>query len=387
MNNRILIVDDDQNLLSSLKRQLRKKYRIRTAVGPESGLEAIDAEKNFAVILSDLQMPGMDGIQFLAKAKHLVPDSVRVMLTGNADLQKAIQAVNEGHIYRFLTKPCPIDTLINTIDQAIEHHRLVKAEKELLEKTLHGSIKVLTELLSMLNPDIFGKAARIKRLAVDLAKQLNLTDFWKVETAAMLSQIGCIAMPDGLISKIKGGQPLDKEESRHFQTHPAIAADLISHIPRLEEIADIVACQNLLFDGSSDSLNNRKGIDIPMGARILKVVLDFDLLESNGMEKKEILKALNQRNNRYDPRILEALVKLYGKQSGQEVKNVTLKQLRAGMILQDDLLTSSNKLLISRGQEITTIMIQRLKNYADNVGLKEPFRVLAADSEPESPSL
>ncbi len=387
MNKRILIVDDDQNLLSSLKRQLRKKYRIRTAVGPESGLEAIDAEKNFAVILSDLQMPGMDGIQFLAKAKHLVPDSVRVMLTGNADLQKAIQAVNEGHIYRFLTKPCPIDTLINTIDQAIEHHRLVKAEKELLEKTLHGSIKVLTELLSMLNPDIFGKAARIKRLAVDLAKQLNLTDFWKVETAAMLSQIGCIAMPDGLISKIKGGQPLDKEESRHFQTHPAIAADLISHIPRLEEIADIVACQNLLFDGSSDSLNNRKGIDIPMGARILKVVLDFDLLESNGMEKKEILKALNQRNNRYDPRILEALVKLYGKQSGQEVKNVTLKQLRAGMILQDDLLTSSNKLLISRGQEITTIMIQRLKNYADNVGLKEPFRVLAADSEPESPSL
>ncbi len=376
MNKHILIVDDDRNLLSSLKRQLRKKYRVKTAMGPESGLEAIETEDPFAVILSDLQMPGMDGIQFLSKAKERVPDSVRVMLTGNADLQKAIQAVNEGHIYRFLTKPCPIDILSNTIDQAIEHHRLVSAEKELLEKTLQGSIKVLTELLSLLNPDIFGKASRIKRYAGDLAEQLELPDIWKVETAAMLSQIGCIAMPDEIIEKIQGGQALDEKEALHFRSHPGIAADLISHIPRLEEIAEIVACQNNLFDGSGQPANHLKETDIPIGARILKVVLDFDLLESNGMDKKSILKALNQRSNRYDPQILEALANIFGADSGQTVKAVTLNELKAGMILQDDLETETNKLLISRGQEITPIMIQRLKNYADNVGLKEPFRVL-----------
>lgn len=376
MNKHILIVDDDRNLLSSLKRQLRKKYRVETAMGPESGLEAIETDDPFAVILSDLQMPGMNGIQFLAKAKERVPDSVRVMLTGNADLQKAIQAVNEGHIYRFLTKPCPIDTLSNTIDQAIEHHRLVCAEKELLEKTLQGSIKVLTELLSLLNPDIFGKASRIKRYAGDLAKQLELPDIWKVETAAMLSQIGCIAMPDEIIEKIQGSQALDEKEALHFRSHPGIAADLISHIPRLEEIAEIVACQNNLFDGSGQPANHLKENDIPIGARILKVVLDFDMLESNGMDKKNIIKALTQRGNRYDPKVLEALANIFGADSGQTVKAITLNELKAGMILQDDLETENNKLLISRGQEITPIMIQRLKNYADNVGLKEPFRVL-----------
>ena len=379
MNNCILLVDDDQNLLSSLKRQLRKKYRVTTAVGPENGLEAIATGGPFAAILSDLQMPGMDGIQFLSKAKEQVPDSVRIMLTGNADLQKAIQAVNEGHIYRFLTKPCPIDTLSNTIDQALEHHRLVKAEKELLEKTLQGSIKILTELLSLLNPDIFGKASRVKRYAGDMARQLDMPDIWKVETAAMLSQIGCIAMPDKIIEKIQTGRALDENETRHFQTHPGIAADLISHIPRLEEIAEIVACQNNLFDGSGNGENYRKGADIPMGARILKVVLDFDLLESNGMDKKSIVKALNQRSNRYDPQVLDALVIVFGADSRQTVKSVTLNQLKAGMILQDDLEAETNKLLISRGQEITPIMIQRLKNYADNVGLKEPFRVLTLE--------
>lgn len=376
MNKRILIVDDDRNLLSSLKRQLRKKYSVKTAMGPESGLEAIETDGPFAVILSDLQMPGMDGIQFLSEAKERVPDSVRVMLTGNADLQKAIQAVNEGHIYRFLTKPCPIDTLSNTIDQALEHHRLVKAEEELLENTLQGSIKVLTELLSLLNPDIFGKASRVKRYAGDLAKQIELPNIWKVETAAMLSQIGCIAMPDDIIKKIEVGQTLDDKEALHFQSHPGIAADLISHIPRLEDIAEIVACQNNLYNGSGKSTNHLKGTDIPIGARILKVVLDFDLLESNGMDKKNILKALNQRSNRYDPQILEALANIIDADSEQTIRTVTLSELKAGMILQDDLETKSNKLLISRGQEITPIMIQRLNNYANNVGLKEPFRVL-----------
>ncbi len=376
MNDLILLVDDDQNLLSSLKRRLRKRFQVKIATGPEQGLEAIATEGPFAVILSDLQMPGMDGIQFLSRAKTLVPDSVRIMLTGNADLQKAIQAVNEGHIYRFLTKPCPIDTLVSILDQAVEHYRLVKVEKELLEKTLQGSIKVLTELLSLLNPDIFGKAARVKRYASELAKKLDLPDIWKVETAAMLSQIGCIAMPESIIIKLQEGRELDEKEAVHFQSHPGIAADLISHIPRLEEVADIVACQNYCFDGKGQLEKKRQGTHIPIGARILKVVLDFDLIESKGLDKNKIIEMLNQKGDQYDPRVLEAFKEILGIDSRHILKTINLDGLKAGMILHDGLETATGRLLISRGQEISPVMIRRLKNYADHTDIKEPFQVL-----------
>jgi response regulator RpfG family c-di-GMP phosphodiesterase len=379
MNDRILLVDDDQNLLSSLKRRLRKRFQVKIATGPEQGLEAIATEGPFAVILSDLQMPGMDGIQFLSRVKTLVPDSVRIMLTGNADLQKAIQAVNEGHIYRFLTKPCPIDTLVSILDQAVEHYRLVKVEKELLEKTLQGSIKVLTELLSLLNPDIFGKAARIKRYAGELAKKLNLPDIWKVETAAMLCQIGYIAMPESIIVKFKAGRKLDQKEAVHFQSHPAIAADLISHIPRLEEVADIVACQDYCFNGKGQPEGKRKGADIPIGARILKVVLDFDLIESKGLDKSKIIDTLNRQSDRYDPVVLDAFKEILGIDSRHISKTIHLNELEAGMILHDGLETATGRLLISRGQEISPVMIRRLKNYADHTDIKEPFQVLVLE--------
>ncbi len=379
MNDRILLVDDDQNLLSSLKRRLRKRFQVKIATGPEQGLEAIATEGPFAVILSDLQMPGMDGIQFLSRVKTLVPDSVRIMLTGNADLQKAIQAVNEGHIYRFLTKPCPIDTLVSILDQAVEHYRLVKVEKELLEKTLQGSIKVLTELLSLLNPDIFGKAARIKRYAGELAKKLDLPDIWKVETAAMLCQIGYIAMPESIIVKFKAGRKLDQKEAVHFQSHPGIAADLISHIPRLEEVADIVACQDYCFNGKGQPEGKRKGADIPIGARILKVVLDFDLIESKGLDKSKIIDTLNRQSDRYDPVVLDAFKEILGIDSRHISKTIHLNELEAGMILHDGLETATGRLLISRGQEISPVMIRRLKNYADHTDIKEPFQVLVLE--------
>jgi len=140
MAEKILCVDDDPNVLSALERTLRKQYAIHTAEGAEEGIKAIEAEGPFAVIVSDLRMPGMDGIQFLAHVKEIAPDSVRIMLTGHADLKVSIEAVNEGNIFRFLTKPCPPEKLSKALDAGIELYRLVKAEKELLESTLRGSV-------------------------------------------------------------------------------------------------------------------------------------------------------------------------------------------------------------------------------------------------------
>lgn len=375
MNNRILIVDDEQNLLDSLKRQLRKHFHIETALGPEQGLKCIKTQPPFAVIVSDLRMPVMDGIEFLAQAGKLKPNSVRIMLTGNADLQNAIKAVNEGNIYRFLTKPCAIDLLANVLKQGVEQYRLVTAEKELLNKTLKGSIKVMSELLSLVNPEALGRSSRIRRYATDISRQLGITNLWLIETAAMLSQIGCVLLPEETIQKLYQGQQLSPDESQLFDMHPGIAANLISKIPRMQPVADIIALQDKRFDGSDSPKGSPKGKDIPLGARILKVVLDFDMLESKGFSQEKALNQLKLQWKWYDPSVLKAMELFFEGKSKYVVKKIPLASLRAGMLLFEDVTNIQGQLLISRGEEVSPMLIKRLKNFAVKTKIKEPIFV------------
>jgi len=186
VNEKILIVDDDPNVLDGLKRILRKGFSIETATGGEAGLNQMAASGPFAVTLSDMRMPGMTGIQFLAAVRQRSPDTVRLMLTGNADIQTAIDAVNEGCVFRFLTKPCPEDALKGALQAALVQYNLIISEKELLEKTLHGSVKVLTEILALVNPAAFSRATRIHQTMKHMVQQLGLQDTWRYEIAAML---------------------------------------------------------------------------------------------------------------------------------------------------------------------------------------------------------
>src|SRR2546425_3295178 len=128
MTEKILCVDDEPNVLEAYQRSLRKKFQIDTAVGGEQGLAEIERQGPYAVVISDLRMPGMDGVQFLAQVRDRSPDSIRVMLTGQADMNAAIGAVNEGRIFRFLTKPCPPDILSQTLQAGLEQYRLITVE-------------------------------------------------------------------------------------------------------------------------------------------------------------------------------------------------------------------------------------------------------------------
>ncbi len=375
MNDRILLVDDEQNLLDSLKRQLRRKFAVETALGPQNGLAVLMEKGPFAVIMSDLRMPGMDGIQFLSRVRGVYPDSVRMILTGNADVESAIQAVNEGNVFRFLRKPCETETLANVLRQGLEQYRLVTAERELLEKTLRGSIKVLTDLLSMVNPEAFGRSSRIKRYACDVAAQMGVSDLWKIETAAMLSQIGCVALPEQVLSKIHQNRELAEEEVKIFSSHPKIAAGLLSHIPRMEGIAETILHQSRNYDGSGFPEEEGAERQIPLGARILKVVLDFDALESNGVLKGNALRQLRKRQGCYDPAALDALERALGMEAKYVVQSMPLKDLREHMIFADDVTTLKGRLLVTRGHEVSPLLIERLKNFARNSGIKEPLKV------------
>lgn len=119
MNRRVLIVDDDANLIASLKRRLGRRFQVSTALSGEAGLELMRNEGPFAVVVSDQRMTHMDGIRYLAEVKRLHPECVRMMLTGNIDLKTAIDAINEAGAFRFLTKPCAIEDLVQAIEDGL----------------------------------------------------------------------------------------------------------------------------------------------------------------------------------------------------------------------------------------------------------------------------
>jgi DNA-binding NtrC family response regulator len=164
MTERILCVDDEPHILEAFQRQFRKQFAIETAVGGERALAAIAEHGPFAVVVSDLRMPDMDGIRLLNTIRERTPETVRILLTGHADLQAAIEAVNEGHVFRFLTKPCPSKTLAKALEAGLAQYRLITAEKALLEQTVSGSLKALSEVLGLVNPEAFGRSSRISAM-------------------------------------------------------------------------------------------------------------------------------------------------------------------------------------------------------------------------------
>ena len=272
MNRKILCVDDEANVLSALERHLRKRFDLTTAVGPMEGLRVIGEDAGFAVVVSDLRMPSMDGIEFLSRVKATVPSSVRVMLTGYGDFHTAMAAVNEGSVFRFLTKPCPPETLATALESCVEQFRLQTLERDLLERTVCGSIELVSEILSLAHPAIFSRSLRIRRLVQRLVRQLGWKDSWQFEVAAMLSQIGCITLPTEVLDRAIAGEPLSDTERHAFQSYPAVGRDLLVNIPRFELIAEMVAThRHAAWSQSVDGSD-----PIMLGALALRIAAEFD---------------------------------------------------------------------------------------------------------------
>jgi response regulator RpfG family c-di-GMP phosphodiesterase len=379
MNRRVLLVDDDLNLLDSFRRQLRKKAEIVTAEGAKAGIEAAARQGPFAVVISDYNMPGMNGVDMLRVIRHGSPDTVRVLLTGHADLDIAIQAVNEGSIFRLLTKPCPPETIEKVLDDAFRHHDLVTAERELLEKTLTGSVAVLCDLISLVKPDVFGRVSRILPYLRGVSRSLADPRPWETETAAMLSVVGFITLPDSLIAKVEKAKPLAEGELQQFLGHPAFGARLVAKIPRMERVAQIVAYQEKHFDGGGVPKEETAGAAIPLGARILKAVVDFDILLANGLPKADAITKLDRRKGVYDPTVVAALAEVIREQARYTLNKVHLHGLAPGMILAEDLFgTRGNEtlLLIAKGRELNATIIEYLLDNSRSIKINQPVAVI-----------
>lgn len=375
---RVLCVDDDANILAGLQRQLRRHYRLETAQSPEKALDLLQGNASFAVIVSDFRMPGMDGVQFLARARERTPDSVRIMLTGHADLDTAIQAVNEGNIFRLLTKPCPNLTLTKAIDAGVDQYNLVRSERELLEKTLAGSVKILADVLALVSPAAFGRATRVRRLVRQLMDEMGMVGNWQMEVAATLSQVGCVAVPVEVLEKAIRNERMTAPERAVFDSHPGVGYDLIANIPRLEGVAEIISFQELPYSGDGSGADVPQGGAIPIGARILHVAIHFDNHVAAGKNRRQALTELLRRRSAYDPEVLEALEAVVRAESTYEVQAVPLRDLEPGMLLAEDVTTTNGLLVIAKGQDVTPSLKTRLANFARTMPIQEPIQVLVA---------
>ncbi len=372
---RILCVDDEQNILDGLTRTLRGAFSVETALGGAAALDLLRTKEPFAVIVSDFRMPNMSGAEFLAAAREIAPDSVRVLLTGQAGLEGAIEAVNEGNIFRFLTKPCPSDVLIKSLTACVEQYRLVTSEKVLLGQTLHGSIKALTDVLALSNPEAFGRATRIRRMVSELMAEFATPDRWAVEVACMLSQIGCVALPPKMQEKLYRGDLLNKEEMAMAERASRVTEQLLANIPRLEMVREILRLHTRRYADGKECADGVTGDAIPWGARALKIVLDFDYLNSHH-EARDSLNVLCSREGWYDPVILKAFVDSHGGEDKQEkFCDLRLREITVGMRFAADVLSAKGVLLIARGQDVTDSLLERLRNFYFAVGVREPVRM------------
>lgn len=376
MAEKILFVDDEPNILQSIQRQLRGRFSLQTAGGGDEALRILKEEGPFAVIVSDMRMPGMNGVELLSRVKDSYPETVRLMLTGNADQETAMEAVNSGQIFRFLTKPCPQATFITSLALAVRQHRLIIAERELLQKTLMGSVTVLSELLAVANPLLFSAGLRCKEYVVGIAKEMDLPNLWQYEIAALMSQIGCIALPGDILDKLYKGMDLTPEEQEMYDNHPMVGASLLEKIPRLENVTKMIRLQLKRFDEYTEEATDAEFEEVLVGGQVLKAALDFDRCIFRGLGRSEAVELMRRQKNVYSPRVLDVLSGLRIEQREQQELSLLVNQISVGMVAAEDVMAKNGVLIIPKGQAITPPLLQGLKNFSLQVGVVEPFRVL-----------
>lgn len=363
---KVLFVDDEPKVLEGLALHLRRHYQVEVATSGADGLEILRAQGPFAVVMSDMRMPGMDGVGFLARVREQAPDTVRMLLTGYADLSAAAAAVNQGQVFRFMTKPCPPDQLREAFAAAAAQHQLIRAERELLDNTLRGSVKVLTEILGLVSPTAFSRAGQIRRYVAGAAKHLGMDDRWQLEVAAMLAQIGCVALPPMTLDKVEAGQPMTADERGLYQRHPEIGHKLIAHIPRMEPVAELIRMQNRPSEVRDDGQRRR--------LELIRAAMAIDDLVRRGSSVPDAAERLREQQA-FAPDLLTAVRDHHLGGAHTESRHVSVKELKPSMIPEQDICSTTGAVILRANSELNTVILARLHNFARIQGVIEPIRV------------
>jgi response regulator RpfG family c-di-GMP phosphodiesterase len=381
MNERILLVDDEPLILEVFQRGLSERFTVDTAPGGKEALGLLRTRGPYAVVLADMTMPGMPGVELLEHVRALSPDTVRMMLTGNIDQKVAVAAVNRGQVSQFLNKPAGLDVLVPALEAGLDEYARKLQDRELFESTLVGSVSLLTDVLGMVARDALGRGQRLRDAMGRFAEYLGAPSRWELELGALLSSVGLTAVPSGILRKIAASDPLTPEEEMVMERVPRIGRDLLVAIPRFSDVAEIVFYQRKNFDGSGFPADGIAGEVIPLGARILAILHDRFDLEEAGVETARVKETMSARTGRYDPVLLKRCFKCFpdllipAVSSSRPVTPLPATDLRPGDIVASDLMTKGGVTLVSAGTILSAMMIARLENFRILHELQEPLLI------------
>jgi response regulator RpfG family c-di-GMP phosphodiesterase len=362
---KVLFVDDEVNVLDGYKRLLFRDFDVETALGSTPALAMIEKKGPFSVIVSDMRMPGLNGAQFLAMVKERAPETVRMLLTGHADVNAAMEAVNEGNIFRFLTKPCEREDLVKAISAGVAQYRLVTGERDLLEKTLMGSIKVLADVMSAASPEAGGRSMRIAHYMRHMLEKYPLPEAWRFEAASTLSQIGCASLDSDLLQQAYSGAVLTGESKMRYESHPDAAMELLGKIPRMEGVAWMIGQQlQSQIPKEVPGMEEAAAKDLLFGAGMLKLAVAYEDLRIELESKGAILARLRERGKEFDAKLVESLVDVTPGGGRRHLRKVSTMKLARGMILDQEIRNKQGMLVTAKGQEISPALLIKLDGFA-----------------------
>lgn len=422
----ILCVDDEANILSALKRLFRPHgYQVLTATSGQEGLVILEKE-HVDLVISDMRMPEMNGAQFLEQVKARWPNTVRLLLTGYAEMSATVDAINKGGIYRYISKPWEDTDMVILVKEALERLQLerekrrlealnqkqnealkdlnanleqrVKARTEEVQQTMHflelahekvkknfmTSVRLFASMIDMRAEKMAGHSRKVTDMARRVATQLNMkpADFNELMYAALLHDIGMLGLSDKILDKPFSA--LSSEERLEYIKHPIKGEMALMELEDLKGATAIIRSHHERFDGKGypDGLS---GMTIPLGARILAVVNDYDELQNGSLTsipmKEPDARAYirDARGTRYDPQVVEAFMAALGVMIAADEGGVHVQAtgLKAGMVLAREVTTSEGIMLLSKGYVLTDDIIGQIYGYEQAEGKPIPIYVKA----------
>jgi len=358
-SSKILFVDDDELVLSGITLTVGREFDISTAISGMEGLEVFEKEGPFAVIVSDFNMPQMDGSEFLREIRKKDKDVVTMLLSGGANYNEVSDAVRRGGIFRLIGKPCPTESMVENLQQALKQYRTIRAEKDMLEQTLNGAVRAITTILAASKPLFFGRSERVKRLAFLLAEELNLSDDWRLELASTFSHLGYLTLPDEVQEKLYNHEKLPDEIMDVVKVFPNFANGILKGIPRLDEITPIIDLIDKDYEESSS------GDDVSAKlASLIRLAKQYERHASDGYSRADIFRKLDNSPKVYLPGALDALRKIKDYSKGEaEIEEISIDKLKPGMRILEELRLPNGTLVAPRGSVVDQHFIKIVENY------------------------
>ena len=375
----VLVVDDTEANVDILVDALGESYDVSVAMDGREALETV-AEEAPDLILLDIMMPEMDGYEVCQrlKADERYAKIPIIFLTALTEIENKTKGFQMGAV-DYITKPFEIAEVHARVRTHLKL-RLAELElRELLVKTLGGAIEVLTDILSVANPTTFSRASRLRRHVSELMSAVNLTDYWQIRMAAMLSQIGSITLSPETIERIFRRQEVSPEAREIYNRHPQLGYNLIRKIPRLTEVAEIIARQQDLETETDYQGNDQAHRLIGAGSRILKLALDYEKLTYSGKTPTATMATLKNNEKEYGPKLLEAFSRIVESEpepaAQMDAREIYPKDVVVGMVLARDIYTSNEILLVKAGTKINPFLFEILHNSSKTEYSEETFQV------------